>query len=227
MKKREYFILVFVLVSVLFCFSLVSCAVEDSLGESIEKVEKVADTVEKAQDVKYWEEKWDYLGNEWKNIFLKNKGVAFLDMVLTKISIVFRIFFGVPYSFSFVFLSVVFLWIYFYFHISDLLSSTGFFESGISYLGGLAVCMILAQFRFFEAIILVVGRLIFSPEYAWTRILILLLAFGMLWFFSHLNKRFSAYLRLKRKRVKEKSAEVSQKAITTFADNFFSSSSKK
>lgn len=227
MKKREYFILILSLLFIVFSFSLISCAVQDSLEENIEKAEKVTDTIEKAQDVKYWEEKWDYLGNEWKKVFLKNPGVAFLDRTLTKISIFFDIIFGVPYALSLVFLSVLFLWIYFYFHISDLLSSTGFFENGLSYLGGLAICVILAQFRFFEAIVLVVGRLVFSPEYIWTRTFFLFVVFGMLGLFSYLNKKLSAYLRLKRKKVREKSAEASQKAINAFADNFFNSSSKK
>ncbi len=227
MTKKEYSILILSLLFIVFSFSLISCAVQDSLEENIEKVEKVSETIEKAQDVKYWEEKWDYLGNEWKGIFLKNPGVAFLDRTLTKISIVFDIIFGVPYSFSLVFLAVVFLWIYFYFHISYLLFSTGFFENGLSYLGGLAICVIFAQFRFFEVIVLVVGRLVFSPEYAWTRILFLFVVFGMLGLFSYLNKKLSAYIRLNRKKDREKSAEVSQKAITAFADNFFNSSSKK
>src|SRR3989338_3842042 len=102
MKKSALFIIlvVFLLVSVSLILVLQTAKAQDDIlglpaGLSPEEVEKTQEKVEG---------KWDYLAREWKNIFLKNKFVSAIDSFFTKISIVFRILFGMEYSMSLVLL---------------------------------------------------------------------------------------------------------------------------
>lgn len=215
---KKIFLILFFLS--LFISPLVFSEVSDSLEQNMEKAQNVKDTIEKSQDTQYWEEKWDYLGNEWKSIFLKNPVVASFDSFFTKISIVFEVLFGVPYSLSLVLVGILFLWIFIFINLVPIINATGFFSKSLSYLVSFGLCIILAQFKTFEVIAILLGRLVFSPEYVWTRLIflfILFLSFGLI---AYLDRKLSRYIRLKRKLARERSAEISQKAITSFVDNF-------
>lgn len=223
--------IIFLFISPLILSDATSSA-SSTLEQNVEKAQTVKDTIEKSQDTQYWEEKWDYLGNEWKNIFLKNQYVAAFDSFFTEISIVFQIVFGIPYSLSFLFLGVLILWIFIYFNLLKIMSvlefSTGSnsfsLSGGISYLGSALICVIFAQFQVFEGIVKLLGRLVVSPEYVWTRLIVLFVIFLGFGVFTYLDRKLAAYLRLKRKAAKERSAEVSKKVITSFVNNFLNSS---
>jgi len=95
---------VFIFVSLLLFISLFSLAIissadigkiQDDLDAHIENVE---DAKNKIDDLK--ETEWDYLGKEWQTILLKNKAVSSFDSILKKISFLFEVFFGMPYSLS-------------------------------------------------------------------------------------------------------------------------------
>ena len=92
----------------------------------------------------------------------------------------------------------------------------------MSYAGSTLLLVILAQFKTFEVIVVTLGRLAFSPSYIWTRLIILFVIFGSFALFAYLDKKLSTYLILKRKAAKERSAEISKKAITSFAENLAS-----
>lgn len=202
-------------------------SVSSTLEQNVEKAQTVKDTIEKSQDTQYWEEKWDYLGNEWKNIFLKNTYVAAFDSFFSEISIVFQILLGIPYSLSFLFLGVLILWIFFYFNLLKIMNvlefSTGqnsfSLSGGIAYASSAVVCIIFAQFKLFEGLVELLGRLVVSPEYVWTRLIVLFVIFIGFGVFAYLDKKLAAYLRLKRKAAKERSAEISRKTINAFAKN--------
>ncbi len=227
------FALVLLLLSPLILSDTAS-SLNSALDQNVEKAQAISDSLEKSQDTQYWEEKWDYLGTEWKAIFLKNPVVAEFDAVFTSISIVFEIFFGIPYSLSFLFLGVFILWVFFFLNLRRIVSVLEFsagsgsksfsFSGGMSYVGSAMLCVILAQFKLFEGIVSLLGRLAFSPEYVWTRLIVLVvifLGFGVL---SFLDRKLAAYIRLKRKVAKEKTADVSRKTIDAFAKNLLNNS---
>jgi len=93
MKKRN----------ILFCFLLFSLLAFNILGVTAEVAveglgdleENIEDLEEKAEEIENLPEnietKWDYLGNEWKNVLLKNKLVSGLDSFFTQISVIFEV----------------------------------------------------------------------------------------------------------------------------------------
>jgi hypothetical protein len=220
MKKIMF---VFFILAIFFApliFSDTINSLSSTLESNVEKAQVVKDTVEKSQDTQYWEEKWDYLGNEWKAIFMKNSVVASLDSFFTKTSIVFEVLFGVPYSMSLVLLGIVLLWVFFLINISRIINASGLLSLGVSYLGGALILIIFAQLKVLESIVILLGRLAFSPEYVWTRLIILFVIFASFGVLSYFDRKLSAYLRLKRKAAKEREAEISRQATTNFADSF-------
>ncbi len=102
MKKIVFAFFILVLLFVPFILSDVATTLE----QNVQTAQNVKDTIDKSSDTQYWQEKWDYLGNEWKTIFLKNPVVAAFDSFFTQISIVFEVLFGVPYELSFALLGI-------------------------------------------------------------------------------------------------------------------------
>ena len=69
------------------------------MGDLEDQIQEGVDRIEDAKGI-FDEGKWDYLGREWKEILLKRKFVSAIDGFFTKISILFKILFGEPYSLS-------------------------------------------------------------------------------------------------------------------------------
>ena len=220
MKKIVFAFFILVLLFVPFILSDVATTLE----QNVQTAQNVKDTIDKSSDTQYWQEKWDYLGNEWKTIFLKNPVVAAFDSFFTQISIVFEVLFGVPYELSFALLGIFVLWAFVLFNVSKLVEAGGLLSGGLSYLGGLLLCIILAQFKAFEYITLFLGRLAFSPDYIWTRLVIMFIIFASFGLIAYLDRMLSIYLRQKRKAAKERSAQVAQKVITKFSENLLEQS---
>ncbi len=68
------------------------------------------------------------------------------------------------------------------------------------------------------------GRLAFSPDYIWTRLVIMFIIFASFGLIAYLDRMLSIYLRQKRKAAKERSAQVAQKVITKFSENLLEQS---
>ncbi len=143
MKKLS--IIIFILACLLlFGIFIVKADLIDSVDSNIQKVE---DTKSKIEDIQ--NTKWDYLGKEWKAIFLKNKIIFGIDSFLTKISIIFKILIYEPYSLSLRFFIILILWLFVFFNLSRLLGES-FFEGGVSYIVGFVITIILAYFGAFK-----------------------------------------------------------------------------
>src|SRR3989338_10796665 len=81
-------------------FSL-SSAVADELanvpgGQQVQNAGEVIQNITKTIE----EKKWDYLGDRWKEVLLKNKYASAVDGFLKKIDFVFVVLFGEHYDFS-------------------------------------------------------------------------------------------------------------------------------
>lgn len=177
---------------------------KEQLQEGTEKIEDIKDTLE--------EKRWEYLGKEWKKILLENKFVSTMNSFLTKISIVFVIFFGEPYSLSFVLLGVIILWFYFFLKFSEILTDYSSFSSTTSMVIGFALTMVLAQFKILKKIIEFFGWLIFWKESNIWRFVIVLVIFLLMIGLYYL----SSYLGERHKKQKEEEAKQQEKIDRSF-----------
>ena len=115
----------------------------DSVQEKVENAEEKFETAKEFTE----EDKWNYLGEQWKEIFLKNKFFSKIDDFCKEINPVFVIFLGENYEFSltlfFVFIFWVFILLVVFFLIKDY---TGIIEKKwICFLIGIIVSSLIAQ----------------------------------------------------------------------------------
>jgi hypothetical protein len=201
---------------------------EDSLDDVEERMENLQDTIEEYSDKDAWEEKWDYLGNEWKNILLKNKVIFALDSFFTKISIVFHILFAQPYSMSLILLGIIFLWLFVFLDSGNLIRAWGIVGEGLfPYLASFVLAVAIAWTTAFENIIILLGRLAFAPEHWWTRtltIVFIILGFVVL---QYLSRLMSGLLKGRKEDLKKRATELAQNSIQKFAEKMGKGSSQE
>ncbi len=212
MKKiGVLFICLFLILIITQSFNIQAQDIKESLEEAEEKLQE---GVEKVEDIKeiLQEGKWDYLGKEWKEILLKIKSVSAIDTFLTKISIVFVILFGEPYSLSLTLLLIIILWGYFFFKFSEILSDYSIFSSSIAMIIGAAFTIILAQLQILRKIVEFFKWLVFTQEANIWRFLIILGIFlamiGIYYLSSYLGDSFK-----KNKEEMEKSRAKTERGI--------------
>lgn len=216
MKKSliTLFLLVLIVSPLIF-----AAGVEDSIQAGLDKAQSGKELVDKSSDQVFWEEKWDYLGNEWKGLILKNKFIAGFDAFFSKISIVFQILFGVPYSMSLALFGILVIWTFFLMNASRLVGASGFFDGKMSLLGGLLLVIILAQFRVFEIIVVFLGNVIFSPQYSWTRVLLFILVVGVFMVFDYLDRMLGKYIKKMKVSEFDAEAKASKQSMIEFTKN--------
>ncbi len=165
--------------------------------------------------------KWDYLSNEWIKILKDKPLIKQIDSFFEKISILFRILFGMPYSFSITLLGIFFLWVFLALETGEIINKSGLIKGWSAYAGGFLFSILLAQLQILKIIVNFLGWLLFleKPWY-WdlSVILIIILAFVLLYFSS---KTLSTYLEKRRKQKAEKETESNQKKIKKFTKGLF------
>jgi len=191
-------------------------------------VDKLSEGVDKYSETTYWQEKWDYLGQEWKILLMKNQAIAAMDSFFTKISVVFKILFGAPYSMSIILLGIIFLWFVVFLDAGRVINSWGIIGTGgLAYFASGLLAIILAQIKILEYIILILGRLAFSPANRWTRLFIMLAIFLGFVFFEFLVNWYNKFLKKRKELLQKKATELAQKSIVKFSRKFRSVSNKE
>lgn len=183
-------------------------------GWSDEKIEQDIERIQQLQN----QSRWDYLGKEWRTMALKNPVIAYIDPIFTKFSIVFRILFGVPYSFSIALLFIIILWLTFALRLGGLLSAFEFPRAKTGYYIGFLSATVLSQIKLWEVLTNWIGRLLYSPENDWLRYLLIATFFIIMFLLNLLGDKLNKALAEKKKKIKEKSAEQTQKQVKKFAE---------
>ncbi|MBU2562610.1 MAG: hypothetical protein KKF68_03045 [Nanoarchaeota archaeon] len=225
-------------IGVLFFVSLFLCSLflniisaQDDLqnvGENLEdRLDALKETEEKYGDEDYWKEKWDYLGSEWKTILLKNPFVSGVDSFFTKINIVFRVLFGMDYSLSLTLFAVFLLWLCVVFDVGSIINSWGIVKGVLAYLISTLLAIILAQVQVFKNIVILLGRVAFSPEHEWTRFLVIIVLFVFILLFHSILQAYSKYLEARRKKIEEHATDLARKGFMKFVEKFRKTSSAK
>jgi len=181
-EKRVVCLLVLVLFLV--SSSIVSGQVDTSGLES--GVGTVTDTAEQINDYTD-KEKWDYLGEQWKEAFLNNSKISNVDQAFRAVdkSWVFFIFLGQHYDFSLLFLFVFLIWLFFFINFGKIFEMFSSFSKGVSWIVALLISIILAHIKVYSAISVLLFKIIFFREgvwgWVWFVIFILLYVFVLMY----------------------------------------------
>ena len=184
--------------------------VGDDINEKVGAIEDIDEIIET---------KWDYLGQEWQSIFLKNKVVSFLDNFFQKISLVFEILFGQPYSLSLTLFFIILLWFFFFLKFGEVLTDYSIFSSGISLLIGLGATIILAQSNLFFKIVQFFGWLIFSQQTVWVRWVIFWVIIFALAFAYKATSALGEAAKTKKEKMEKEEEKHNRGIIKTFANS--------
>lgn len=175
--------------------------------------EEIEAQIAKAQNAT----EWQMIGQRFQQALLKNPVIVAIDSFFTKLSIVFIILFGMPYSLSITLLFVMVMWLIVAIDLGNIISSYSTFSGLASYGISFAFAVIFAQLKIFEIIVNFVGTLIFTREAGWARALIILVTLLVLIFIDQISRYLGKYLK-KRKEAEEKAETlVSGKEIQATA----------
>ena len=164
--------------------------------------EQIEAQMQKLQQLRNQSE-WAYIGGKFGAAMLRNPIIQSIDAFCTKISIVFRVLFGMDYSLSLTLLFVIVLWLIVFIDGGNILKHYSMFSALTSYGIMLAVAVILAQVQVFKLIVNFTGTLIYAREAGWARFLIFVVVCLALLFVDWISRYFGKYLQ-KGKEAKEK-----------------------
>ncbi|MEK6906856.1 MAG: hypothetical protein AABW81_04520 [Nanoarchaeota archaeon] len=208
-KKIVLFVgIILILFLNIFLVSAVQVNPQDTVNDNLDKLE---DTQEKVQT------KWDYLGNEWQTVLLKNKFVSAVDGFLTKISFVFMFLFGEPYSLSLTLFMITVLWIYLFFQFSEVLRDFSAFSPTTSNIIGFGLAVILAQVGILKKIVEFFGWIVFSPEASWMRAIILILIIVVLVFLYRFVSALGKTAKKNREEMEKEKGKLASKKVQALA----------
>lgn len=222
MKRRLFFILI--------CLLLFgSLVVRADLQQDVESnVQKIEDTQKKIEDI--GSVKWDYLGKEWKNIFLKNKVISTIDAFFTKVSVIFEILIGIKYSFSLAFFFIVLVWFYLLFNLSYLMKT--FFSKGISWVLSFLILLIFARIGFFPKVSYWAGKLFVALGNFINILPLLILVFVLIiWFLSYYCENFirmiKYYFIKKTRQLREQQRRIDETLLHTTVQGLMNAFTRK
>jgi hypothetical protein len=159
--------------------------------------------------------KEEYLQKNWAEIIAKNKFIGPIHNFFLKISTVFKVLFGQPYSFSLTLLLVIVLWIVILKEAYLLLSVASPFNKLTNIVMALAISIILAQLQMLYFISNFVVQLIIAKEAWWMR-LIAILVFVVIIFVINYGAKLGAQMVRKSKQQNEE-LTLKQKVAETAA----------
>ncbi len=176
--------------------------------------EKAAKTAEELTD----EESREYLFQQWKEILLKKPVIVKIDSFLQKISIVFVILFGEPYSLSGILLIMIILWVYFLFTFSEILRDFSPFSEGIGWLIGIGLTIVMAQTKVLKNVTELLIWLIFYKKEWYFNLIIGIIIIGALFLIYYLSSSFGKVKKEQKKKEKEEIHQAKLKAGAKVAE---------
>ncbi|MFA4953170.1 MAG: hypothetical protein WC584_03035 [Candidatus Pacearchaeota archaeon] len=225
---KKFGIIIFILICFLVFGNLVFGAnLIDNVDSGIQKIE---DTKNKIDSVVDGSTKWDYLGKEWKTIFLKNKIISVIDSSLTKTSIVFDVLLGENYNFSLAFFFMILVWFYLLFNLSYLLKV--FFSNGISWAISFLILLIFARVHLFAQITSWTGKLfILLGEFISILPLLILVFIVVIWllfyYFENTMRMFTTWYLKKMRRLRDQQRKVDETLLHTTVQGLMNALTRK
>lgn len=117
------------------------------------------------------EERWEYLGNEWKEMLLQNSIIETIDGALSKVSFIFKILFGEDYSLSLVLFFVIVFWFVLLSMFYKVIGSFSSFSQPVSFGMSLLLVIILAHLKVLNFLATGLAKLLFFNEGWWGKAL--------------------------------------------------------
>jgi len=161
------------------------------------------------------ERRWEYLGEEWKEILLNNKAIEIFDSGMRKINFLYVFLFAEDYDLSITLVFAILLWIFFFTVSGKTLAVFATFSKWVSWVIAFIITVILAHLGVFEGISLLLFKVIFYKEgiWGWISFVIFLVAFILFTLYLQRIIYHIGRMLIKNKEAKEKWDEKFQREI--------------
>jgi hypothetical protein len=217
MKKNYIILSIILLFSILFIIRLnLIQAQEDApnLPFTPDDIDKIGNAPDAAKS------RWEYLQTEWKTILLKNKFISSINSFFTKISIVFKLLFGMDWVFpSLLLFTVVILWIFFLINFSSIIDTFSTFSHWISYAIGFLIVIIMTHTQVLSKIATFFINVLSSERvgYSWLRTILYFLFLIILVLLSSAMEKYKKYIKETKEKAEEEAAKTEIKTTAKVA----------
>jgi len=157
-----------------------------------------------------------YLKLRWTEVIENNKIIGPINKFFTKIQIVFEILIAHKYEMSLTFFLIFILWFLIAFQASKMIESYGRVKGWKALAMGLVIAAILAQIRIIKIVATTILDLIFKQENWWIRLIIGIVAFGVVAAVYVLSRMVGQRLKKKHKQRVEEESEQKLKEVKGF-----------
>lgn len=217
MNKKIGVVLIVLIICAIF-FSINGIAQETPISPEIEgEAGKITNATEKLQNFTeaFTEEnRWEYLGGEWRKALLKNKIIGRFDAAFTRINFVFVILFARDYSLSLTLIFVFLLWLF------TALSIEGYLiiieNKSYRALAAFAITIALAHMQVFNYIAKGAFKIIFYRSEWWWSLLSAVIVFVAAFLYLYINKIFAAKIKKGHEEARKKHFEHKTKELESF-----------
>lgn len=150
----------------------------------------IEDIEEQVEDLKEFTEKdrWEYLGEQWQESFLKNKNIARFDNFLKKINPVFVVLFGQDYSLSLILFGVFVSWLFFFVSFGQIMSTFSTFSKWASWSIGFILSLIMSHLKMHNFFAEFMFKVIFYRGGIWDWISAFMAFVGIVLVLSYMGK---------------------------------------
>ncbi len=166
---------IFFIVVLILPFVLGQSGIPGDIGDNVEQLNNATETIRESLE----EQRWDFLGDKWREILARNKAVQAINAFFTFLSPVFVVLFGQPYSLSLTLFFVVLIWIFFFFVFGRVLADMSTLGALPSFGIALVMVVISAHLGVFAMLAELLFKLIFFRDGWWGWIAFIL--FIVLW----------------------------------------------
>jgi len=200
MKKKILFFGIFIFLilisNILLAIDLQ--ATDSQINKNLETANKNIETTKSFTE----KEKWDYLGQEWKNILLKNKFIAFFDSFFKKINFIFIILFGQEYDFSLILFFKIILWVFFLVSFNLIFRDYSALSEEISLIISFLLPIALAHIGFLDKLSKIIFKIIFFKRGVWSWISGFVFIFILIFIITLIKKFGRGFVESRKKREK-------------------------
>jgi len=165
--------------------------------------------------------KWGKLGEQWGEFLINKTFVGGINSAFKKGDIVFVVLTGSHYSLSVLTLFGVMLWFFFFMSFSNILINFSRFNAWTSFIIGLALSIVIAQFKVYAKISVFMVKLVFSTSGLWgivSFVFLIILYFAVMFYIGNIIRGIGGWIKEQVEKGKKNQEEIDRQKLHDTAE---------
>ncbi len=184
--------------------------IENKIENVTENLDDKADKIRELTE----QDKWDFIGAQWKEFLLRNKAISGINNFFAQIDIVFVVLFSLHWAISIEMLLVFMLWLFTGLSVYGYLT---LFKNNLSrWVASFIIAIILAHVKFYYIISHAMFKLIFFKQDTWWNLITFVICIFLGILYLKINRLISQKLKESRENAEKQAQGRKLKEIETF-----------